>query len=218
MKCEDVRPGGARSADYDDEVTVSAPGPAPARRAQRWGAAAWIAILLLIGVVQIIRAQWFDAAVFLVAAPLLAVDAVRRARRAPDAQPGRSLPPVRWAVILLVATGAAAMLLPRHALPMQLLLVAAGGLLIVWAWPQRPGGSAAWSPGPRRLAWSWALIVIAGCIWELGEFIVGLLRPAQPAYALSDLLDPLLAARPGRLLFVVVWIAGGLFLALRGRR
>jgi hypothetical protein len=60
--------------------------------------------------------------------------------------------------------------------------------------------------------------MVLGCLWELAQFILGLTRPGDPAFALSDLLDPLLAAWPGRLVFILLWLAGGCFLLLRGRR
>lgn len=40
----------------------------------------------------------------------------------------------------------------------------------------------------------------------------------RPAYALSNLLDPLMAGVAGQMLFVTVWMALGAFLMLRGRR
>lgn len=60
--------------------------------------------------------------------------------------------------------------------------------------------------------------MILGCLWELAQFIIGLVHPQDPAYALSDLLDPLLATWPGRLAFIALWLAGGCFLVRRGRR
>lgn len=180
-----------------------------------WGAVAWIAILAAIGVVQLVRAQWFDAAVFFAVAVLLAVDA---ARPEPVARRGLGFVSMRVAVPVLVAAGVAATLLPRHGLAMQLLVCAVGVFVLVAAWPQRAARGAAWSVGRRRLARTWAIIVIAGCIWELGEFIAAQLRPAEPAFALSDLMDPLLDSIAGQALFVAAWMLGGLFLVSRVRR
>ncbi|MCB1273227.1 MAG: hypothetical protein KDB25_02365 [Leucobacter sp.] len=190
------------------------------------GAAAWIAILIVIGVMQIVRAQWFDATVFLGGAALLGADRlrpVRGTRRAALRVPTGAIAPV------LIGAGVVAMLLSRHSLPLQVLICAIGAFVIVAASSGAPadadtdadagaGGDAErWPPGVRRLAWSWSLIVIVGCLWELGEFIVGRVRPSEPAFALSDLADPALASPIGQALFVALWILGGWYLVSRAR-
>lgn len=188
--------------------------PAP-RRGFTWGAVAWIAILVAIGAVQIVRAQWFDAGAFLLVAVLLA--AAGRAR--PTAS--RSQPPraaiLRLVVGALLLAGVVAALLPRHSFAMQALLLATGALVLGAAWPQGAAAGGLWSPGLKRLARAWAVIVIAGCLWELGEFIAGRVAPTEASFALSDLVDPLLAGWPGRTSFVALWIAAGVFLVTRRR-
>jgi len=194
-------------------VRVSSDGARSARwRPGLWSAAAWIGIVVAIGAVQIVREQWFDAAVLLCAALALSVAAATGAGRRTATLSART------AALCLGALGLAAALSPRHSLLMQLLVCAAGGVAILFAWPQRALPDRAWTPGQRRLAIRWALIVIAGCLWELGQFVAGRLHPERPAYALSDLLDPLMARVPGQAVFVIAWTALGAFLMLRGRR
>lgn len=185
----------------------------------RWGAGAWIGILLAIGVVQAVRAQWFDAGVFFAVSVVLVVDVARTASRrsAPDPATGTVRGP--WVLIAAVAAGLTACILPRHSVPMQVLVCAVGLAVILLAWRRgngEPGGS--WPPGLRRLALAWSLLVVAGCIWELAQFLIGLRHPSRPAFALSDLLDPLLSTAPGKIVFVALWIAGGAYLLRRGRR
>ena len=41
-----------------------------------WGPRAWLAVMAIIGVVQLVRQQWFAAGLFLLAAIVLAVDLI----------------------------------------------------------------------------------------------------------------------------------------------
>ncbi|MBN9612292.1 MAG: hypothetical protein J0H64_02290 [Actinobacteria bacterium] len=206
------------TSSTNEPAGVPAEARARARRSRiTWGAAAWIAILGAIGAVQIVRLQWFDAAAFLSVAVLLILDAcARTARRRPAVSP-RRLVVVRVACGLLVACGATGMLLPRHSFAMQALVVVAGAIALLTAWPSTGPDPNPWRPGAARLARTWAIIVIAGCLWELGEFILGRVLPSD-AYALSDLVDPLLDAWPGRAVFLALWIAVGAFLLTRRTR
>lgn len=177
--------------------------------ALRWPVACWLAVLLLIGVVQLVRAQWFDAAVFFGAA-LVAVASrwvpPRQARRAP-----------RSALVLGAAIAAAAAgVLPRHSGALGAVVVAVGVAALAVAWPAPSAGPRRWPSGLRRLAWAWGTLVVAGCLWELVQFIAGRLHPNAPSYALSDLIDPLLDAAPGRIVFAVAWLACGVYLLRRG--
>lgn len=194
----------------------------------RWGAISWVGILLAIGIVQVVREQWFDACVFFGVSAVLVVDGVRplarnRARGAP-----RRPPAAHWIRAGAVAVGLIACIVPRHSPLMQALVCAVGVAAIVLVWPQGrsasdPASPAAprpdlrWPPGARRLAWGWAIIVIAGCLWELAQFITGLVHPQNPAFALSDLLDPLVSTWAGRAVFIALWLTGGAYLVARGR-
>lgn len=184
----------------------------PAPRRFPWGAAAWIGILAAIGVVQIVREQWFDAIVLLSAAALLVFEAAAAPRG------GTRRPSLRTVVLALFALGMFAAVLTRHSEPMQIAVCATGLVAIVLTWPQREGRGVPWTPGQRRLAISWACVLVAGCLWELAEFIVGRVHPSNPSWALSDLLDPLVATRPGQIAFAAAWVALGGFLVTRGRR
>lgn len=177
----------------------------------------WVGVLLAIGVVQLVRAQWFDAAVFLGVAALLAIDTIRRPTG--DRGPARSFatPDRRWLWGGAALVGVLACLSPRHSPLMQLLVCAVGVAALALAWLRGSAPAAPWSPGLRRLGWAWGTIVILGCLWELAQFIVGLVHPQDPAFALSNLLDPLLASWPGRVVFIALWVAGGCFLVRRGR-
>ncbi|MFE6996400.1 hypothetical protein ACFVAE_10615 [Microbacterium sp. NPDC057659] len=180
-------------------------------RALRWPMLCWVTILLLIGVVQIVRAQWFDTAVFLTAAVSVAASAALP-RHVPAAAPLRPL--LATAVLL----GAFLCLMPRHSPGMAAVVLLTGAGAVVVAWSGAFAGPHRWTPGLRRLGTVWAAALIAGCVWELVQFILGEIAPDRPTYALSDLIDPLLDSAAGRSAFIAAWLACGVFLLRRGRR
>ncbi|WP_029146120.1 hypothetical protein [Microbacterium luticocti] len=193
--------------------------PAPAQatpvRTARWPVGCWIFILAAIGIVQIVRLQWFDAAVYAAAA----VGVWLLARGVLPAPP-------RWRVALPWLAGAAAVagavlcFLPRHSPLMQVLVIVIGMPAVALAWSgaalAHPRHPTSFGPGIRRLALAWAVILVAGCIWELVQFILGLVHPDATSFALSDLLNPAVATVPGQIAFIAVWLAGGVWLLRRG--
>lgn len=188
-----------------------------------WWSGAWIAVLFLIGVVQVLRAQWFDMAVLFTVSAILCIDLVRGVSRSNSGAPRTSaLQPLkswpRWVWIAAAIVGVSSCLLPRQSLPMQLLISAVGVAVVAVAWTQGRGSRDRWPQGMRRLAWVWSGIIVLGCVWELSQFITGLLRPEIHAYALSNLLNPFIEVRPGQVAFVLLWLAFGVFLLRRGRR
>lgn len=181
------------------------------RRAVSWPLACWVAVLVLIGLVQIVRAQWFDTAVFFGAALLVVLGG-----RIPPRGTGRLSP--RTLALGAVPTGLALCLLPRHSVGMVVVITVVGLTAVVLSWPGAPAAPRPWTPALRRLAGVWIGLFVVGCLWELAQFLLGRLHPDDASYALSDLLDPVLDGAPGRILFVVVWLAGGVYLLRRGRR
>jgi len=185
------------------------------RRRPRWSELCWIGVLAAIGIVQIVRGQWFDVAVYALVVIVVAADATGLL---PDRTRARSLS-LRAVMITAVAWGAVVMIAPRHGPIMMAVLVVIGISAVVLAWPgRRSPDSSPWPRGLRRLARAWALLVIAGCVWELGEFIAALLAPRAPSEALSDLGNPMLSTFAGKAAFVIVWVALGAWLLRRGHR
>lgn len=179
-------------------------------RALRWPVLCWVLILTLIGVVQLVRAEWFDAAVFLIALMLVVISALL---------PQHPIHGIRSGAIVISATVLAAVvaLLPRHSVGMVVAVLVTGVAALVAAWPGAASERRAWVRGPQRLAVAWAIILVIGCLWELAQFIVGRIAPEQPSFALSDLVDPLLDTAFGKVIFAAAWLSCGAFLVLRGR-
>jgi hypothetical protein len=180
-------------------------------RALRWPVVCWLIILVLIGIVQVVRGDVFDAVAFAVAIVLVIASILlpQRARRG-----------VHTNVIVITATvlAAAVALLPRHGPGMVAAVLVTGVVALIAGWAGTASAVRPWTPGLRRLAVAWAVILVAGCLWELVQFIVGRIAPTQPSFALSDLVDPLLDLPLGKAVFAMAWLACGAFLVLRGRR
>lgn len=194
--------------------------PATRQRIPRWlRSAPWVAILAAIGVVQVVREQPFDAAVFGVAAVALVVDAT-------GAAPAGRRPGVPLTLLLAVgcAIAVALVLAPRHGVLAGLLVGAVGLAAVAFAWPApgRPAGD----DDPRRririrrAAVGWACVVVTMCLVELWSFLAGRVSvQAQGRHpAISELLDPALDGPIGKTVFVVAWLALGALLLTRGRR
>ena len=188
-----------------------------------WPIWCWLFVLIAIGIVQIVRMQWFDTAVFFTAAAGAGLAATQA--RAPAVQAARaSGQPLSLLVLSSVAAilGAVLCFVPRHGVVMQVATVAIG---VAVAWlalggraVSRPDRQTGFGPGIRRLTLAWAVVVVIGCVWELVQFILGLVQPDAAWFSLSDLLNPLAGTVPGKIVIVVAWLAGGVWLLRRGGR
>ncbi|MGB3732278.1 hypothetical protein [Microbacterium sp.] len=179
-------------------------------RALRWPVVCWLIILALIGIVQVVRGDAFDAVAFAVAI-VLVIAGILMPQRA-----GRH---VHTSVVVITATvlTVTVALLPRHSAGMVAAVLVTGVVALIAGWAGTASAVRPWTPGLRRLAVAWAVILVAGCLWELAQFIVGRIAPTQPSFALSDLVDPLMDVPLGKAVFAMAWLACGAFLVLRGR-
>jgi hypothetical protein len=164
----------------------------------------WIAILVIIGTVQLIRDAPVDAVIFGVVALLITLDAVGVLPR---------LSPARVPFAALVGGGALVAVLlvlaPRHGLLAGIVVSVVGIAAVAIAWSRAAPETRAGDRRVLRGAVLWASVTVALCLWELSSFLLGRYtadsKIAHPA--LSDLVDPAVDAWPGRILFVAVWVA-----------
>lgn len=193
-----------------------------AHRAAPWRAAPWIAIPVIIAVVQLVRDAPLDAVVWGVVALLLVLDV---AGALPEA------PVVRVPLAPLLAVGAATaavlVLAPRHGIVAGVTVAIVGFAAGALAWTRPPQGTPRGATAPAadrvrlvRGATLWAVVAVVLCLWELSSFLLG--RDDEAAKlthpAVSDLLDPLIDTWPGRVAFVVLWVATGIAFIRAGRR
>ncbi|WP_166983805.1 hypothetical protein [Paramicrobacterium fandaimingii] len=182
----------------------------------------WLIVLLLVAVFQLIRGAWVDAAFFvaaLVAATLCTW--VRGSVRGTRASPGL----VMLAVGIGLLTAVVLIAAPRHGLATGILVciiglaaayVAIFGRHTTARSMQRTTPDGAETVLRRaRVAWG-SLILIAG-VWEATAYLTwkwGLLADGTMP-SMSDVLDPVLNSPVGKSVFVVAWLAAGIFLMMR---
>jgi hypothetical protein len=181
---------------------------------------AWIFVLAAIGGFQFFRGELVDGLVFTIIAAALIADAFALLRWVEK----RRWSVNRWFVaVAAVCAGVVMIFTPRHGLADLLLFAVIGLLALSYAWPN-PSGAATTERRPhvsgvpfRRSASLWAIVGIAACLWELTVYLLGNLLPGGRAShpALSDVLDPLVDGWAGRIVFVGLWIVGGIALLRR---
>jgi hypothetical protein len=164
----------------------------------------WVAILVIIGTVQLIRDAPVDSVVFGAVALLIVLDAVGVLPQ---------LPVARVPFVVLAVGGALAAVLlalaPRHGLLAGIVVSVVGIAAVAIAWSRPATESRARDRRVLRGAVLWASVTVLLCLWELSSFLLGRFtvdtKIAHPA--VSDLLDPAVDGWPGRVVFVVVWVA-----------
>ncbi|MCU1507120.1 MAG: hypothetical protein JWP05_2089, partial [Microbacteriaceae bacterium] len=178
----------------------------------------WTLILVITGLFQLLRGAPVDAAFFLAIAALLMADAAGLLWFAGTGLPRRGL-----IVVTAILLGLLLVLVLRHGAAAGIVVGAAGVGLLALAWspsppPQSPASRAARPVSARvlaarpggisRSAIAWTAIAIAGCLWEVVSFLLGLPSPAAEAEhpSISILLDPVLDTSEGRIGFLAVWL------------
>lgn len=182
----------------------------------------WTTVLVITAAFHVVRGAPVDAAIYALGAVVLVFDALGWLRIPLRMPADRDTVPRRIIAVTLIAVASLTLGVTRLYSPADTaIVVGIGVLLLPVAWADRPGGR----PEPltavvRRTAIVWSLVIVAGCLWEIGVFFLGrdLSGNATAFPALSDLLDPLIAWPPARALLVACWLLGGYVLLRRGRR
>ncbi|MGH1523105.1 hypothetical protein ACRAWC_03055 [Leifsonia sp. L25] len=183
--------------------------------------AGWIGVLVITAVFHAARGAPVDAAIYVVGAVVLTLDALGWLR-VPLRMPADRDTVSRRVIAgtLIVVASLTLGFTPLYGPADAAIVVGLGMLLLPVAWADRSRADAV-APGSavRRSAILWSVVLVAGCLWEIGVFFLGRdLTGSENAFpALSDLIDPLLAWPPARVLLVACWLLGGYALLRRGR-
>ncbi|MBO1741106.1 hypothetical protein [Leifsonia sp. TF02-11] len=184
--------------------------------------AGWTGVLVVTAVFHVVRGAPVDAAIYAVGAVVLVFDALGWLRIPLRMPADRDTVSRRVVAYALIAVASLTLGFTRlYGMADTAIVVGLGILLLPVGWadrgegPRRPPSAAV-----RRAAVLWSIVIVAGCLWEIGAFFLGRdLTGSETAFpALSDLIDPLLAWPPARALLVACWLLGGYALLRRGRR
>jgi hypothetical protein len=190
--------------------------PAPTDTRPLWRDVAFL-IIVVTGLFHIGRGATWDGVIFLGVAALLVGRAVADRGRTPDTV---------WPVPVTWAGNAA------RAVLVGLACLLYGWVIGQWSAPSTPLAVAIALPGLVVLAlalrvgralrapvrpgwWSWALVGVLICVWELVAFLQQA-SPDQGSFdhpTLSVILDPVFAAPLPRVLLLAGWLAAGVMLA-----
>ena len=211
------------------EVVVPARPPGRARAALAGLRAPVVWVLLAIAYFTAISGKPVDGVLMLIVAAGLAWDAGRRALRHPEsestpvARPGHRPGSRRRLLIVsaLLAGGAvyAGVVgsFSRYSWPTTAGIVGLGTIVVVIGWhgPLRDRPAGGRLPVAGTLAW--AVVLVAGCLWELGALLQqpSLTADSYGHPTISTLTDPVLATSPGRSILLLAWLALGWYLVER---
>jgi hypothetical protein len=198
-----------------------------------------VMILLLIAFFTTISGKPLDGFLMLTVATLLVWDAART-RLAPGASSGASQaaparmtavaggptrPHATWYRLLRYVPWVAGGLayagvvgsFKRYSWPVTIAVVALGCLMVAIGWQGPVRRRAALTGQALRRAWLWAVILVAGGVWELSSLLQQphLTTDSYAHPTISALTDPLLASHPGRSVALGAWLLIGWFLAGR---
>lgn len=184
--------------------------------------AGWIAVLVITAVFHVVRGAPVDAAIYAVGAVVLVFDALGWLRVPLRMPADRDTLSRRVIAGTLIGVASLTLGFTRLYSPADTaIVVGLGVLLLPVVWAERPSGGP--EPLPtvvRRTAIAWSIVIVVGCLWEIGVFFLGRdLTGSETAFpALSDIIDPVLAWPPARVVLVACWLLGGYALLRRGRR
>jgi hypothetical protein len=105
----------------------------------------------------------------------------------------------------------------RYSWPATIGVLALGCLMIAVGWQGPLRRRAALTGVALRRAWLWAVVLIAGGLWELRSLVQQphLTTDSYAHPTISALTDPVLASHPGRSLILAGWLLIGWFLVGR---
>jgi hypothetical protein len=175
-----------------------------------WSAIAWLIVLSIMAGFQTWRGAYVDGTLFFAIVAMLLIDRFTGGRIRVLKQPITAPK-----VVTLAITGSLALVLvfaPRHSWIDFVTMVAIGVTVLVLAWEPAPEQVGRPASAMFRSSLVWSILGVGLCVWEATAFVLSVTLPdaRDVAPTVSVLLDPVLENFWGRLLFVALWLAGGL--------
>jgi hypothetical protein len=178
----------------------------------RWnrGVVFWTIGFVVIAGYAFWRGAWVDGILFALVVAMFVVDELTGGRIHLLKQPVTA---PKWLILSVSgALGALLVVAPRHSWFDLLGMIVVGLAVLLFAWvpdPPRPGRPAS---ATRASAVAWSVLVTTLCLWEALAFVLSRtsLAAEQEFPTVSFLVDPFVSWPGGRIIFVCLWLLGGL--------
>lgn len=179
----------------------------------------YLVVLALIGLFQSFRGQWVDLGIFIGAIMLVLLPPPRWFR----AMFRGKYPQPSLGILVTIAIPVALLLVvaDRHGAISGVVITLLGVAVVGFAWlaagvvqPRDRQRSA--DPAHRRARNWWIAVILVLGFWEAFAYLSGRWFGFDQLPSISELFDPALNLPLGKTIFVVVWLAGGIWLLRRG--
>ncbi len=182
------------------------------RNVVRWkqSSVLWTLVLAITAGFQLWRGAWVDGTLFALLVGVIVIDNLTNGR---IHLMNRPVSAPRWLILTITgALGAFLVITPRHGWIDLIGMIAVGVTMLLLAWVPDPPRPKRPARATRRSALAWSVLVVALCLWEALAFILSTKSAAavQEFPTVSILLDPFVQWQAGRLIFVGLWLLGGL--------
>ena len=178
----------------------------------RWnrGVVFWTIGFAVIASYAFWRGVWVDGILFALVVAMFVVDELTGGR---IHLLKRSVTAPKWLILSVTGPlGALLVVVPRHSWFDLLGMILVGVAVLLFAWvpdPPRPDRPAS---ATRASAVAWSVLVTMLCLWEALAFVLSRrsLAAEQEFPTVSFLVDPFVSWPVGRIIFVCLWLLGGL--------
>ena len=156
------------------------------------------------------RGAWMDGIPFTLFVAMFVVDELSDGRirvlKRPVTAP-------KWLILSVTsALGVFLAVVPRRSWSGLLAMIVVGATALLLAWVPEPSSASRPASATRASAVAWSVLAAMLCLWEALAFILS--RPSLAAEqefpTVSFLLDPFVSWPAGHIIFVGLWLLGGL--------
>ncbi|MGB3413514.1 MAG: hypothetical protein WBA28_02230 [Microbacteriaceae bacterium] len=192
----------------------------------------FLVVLFLIGLFQVFRGQWVDTAIFAFAVLLALFRPPNFRSKKAGIDTHLGTPSLGALVPIALAIGVLLFFSERHGAFSGVVIVSLGVVVLSFAWfsggsrPVASPNNDHDSPQKktqiklpveyRRAKVVWITLVLVLGLWEASSYLAGRWFNFNEMPSISDLLDPALNTALGKIVFLALWLAIGVWLLRRG--